>query len=230
MFAVLLVTGLLLQANPSTQETKPVPVAQATPAQSREADTDPAALLRVKRIFVDSFGEDAISKELQSMLVSALVSTKRFKVTENRERADAILKGVALEKTSQELHAYGESTAVGAASGGSHGEVNGTVVNGTGTVSGSSSGGFVARHMGTSDSSVNTETINEARVAVRLVNPDGDVIWTSTQESKGAKYKGASADVADRCVKQLLKDVEKLEGHSTSQTAATPPVAASDHK
>src|SRR5262249_49150860 len=31
-----------------------------------------------------------------------------------------------------------------------------------------------------SDSSVNTETINEARVAIRLVNPDGDVIWTST--------------------------------------------------
>ena len=75
----------------------------------------------------------------------------------------------------------------------------------------SSSGGFVARHMGTSDSSVNTETINEARVAVRLVNSEGDVIWTSTQESKGAKYKGSSADVADRCIKQLLRDVEKLE-------------------
>jgi hypothetical protein len=83
--------------------------------------------------------------------------------------------------------------------------------------------------MGTSDSSVNTETINEARVAVRLVNPDGDVIWTSTQESKGAKYKGSSADVADRCVKQLLKDVEKLEGPSTSQPAAAPPAAPVNH-
>ena len=40
---------------------------------------------------------------------------------------------------------------------------------------------------------------------MRLVSPDGDVIWTSTQESKGAKYKGASADVADKCVKQLLR-------------------------
>jgi hypothetical protein len=66
--------------------------------------------------------------------------------------------------------------------------------------------------MGTSDSSVNTETVNEARIAIRLVDPDGDVIWTSTQESKGAKYKGSSADVADKCVKQLLRDVEKLEG------------------
>ncbi len=229
MLVALLTAGLLLQASPSTQETKPAAAAQAAPAPSRDTDTDPVELLKVKRIFVDSFGDDKISKELQSMIVTALVASKRFKVTENRERADAILKGVALEKTSQELHAYGESTSVGAASGGSHGEVNGTVVNGTGTVSGSSSGGFVARHMGTSDSSVNTETVNEARVAVRLVNSDGDVIWTSTQESKGAKYKGASADAADKCVKQLLKDVQKLEGPSNSQPAAVQPSATSNH-
>ena len=121
---------------------------------------------------------------------------------------------MALEKTSQELHAYGESTSVGGASGGSHADVTG--------LSGSSDAGFVARHMGTSDSSVHTETINEARIAIRLVNPDGDVIWTSTQESKGAKYKGASADVADKCVKQLIRDVEKLEGaNGTAASAAS---------
>ena len=73
---------------------------------------------------------------------------------------------------------------------------------------------------------MNTETINEARVAVRLIDQDGDVIWTSTQESKGAKYKGASADVADKCVKQLLRDIGKLE-HSDSSAAATPSNAAS---
>lgn len=229
MLAALLMAGLLLQTSPSTQETKPAAAVQAAPAQtptpSHDADADPSALLKVKRIFVDSFGDDVISKELQSMIVSALVATKRFKVTENRDRADAILKGVALEKTSQELHAYGEGTAVGSASGGSHGEISGA----NGTVSGSHSGGFIAQHMGTSDSSVNTETINEARVAVRLVNPDGDVIWTSTQESKGAKYKGSSADAADKCVKQLLRDIEKLEGASTSQPAATPPAAPTSH-
>ena len=63
--------------------------------------------------------------------------------------------------------------------------------------------------------SVNTETINESRVAVRLVNSEGDVIWTSTQESKGAKYKGASADAADKCLKQLIRDVEKLDPAGT---------------
>lgn len=223
MLIVFLMTGMLLQASPNAQEAKPAATAQTTPAQtapapSRDADSDPTALLKVKRIFVDSFGDDAISKELQSMIVSALVATKRFKVTENRDRADAILKGAALEKTSQELHAYGESTAVGAASGGGHAEINGA--------SASSSGGFIARHMGTSDSSVNTETINEARVAVRLVNMDGDVIWTSTQESKGAKYKGSSADVADRCVKQLIKDVEKLEAFGAARATPAQPATA----
>jgi len=76
--------------------------------------------------------------------------------------------------------------------------------------------------MGTSDSSVNTETINEARVAVRLVNSDGDVIWTTTQESKGAKYQGSSADVADKCVKQLLRDVEKIEKGTTPNALTQP--------
>lgn len=225
MLALLVLTGLLLQTAPAPQTGSRTTVAIA-PVPTKESDNDPAALLKVKRIFVDSFGEDVISKELQAMIVSSLVATKRFKVTENRERADAILKGVALEKTSQELHAYGESTSVGGASGGSHGEIAGSVVNGNGTVSGSSAGGFVSSHMGTSDSSLNTETINEARIAVRLVNPDGDVIWTSTQESKGAKYKGASADVADMCVKQLLRDVEKLEGDN--KAPATPSASVPD--
>ena len=218
MLTQLMIVGLLLQAESSTPPAKPatsVAVTKITPA----SDTDSAALLKVKRIYVDSFGDDIISKELQSMIVSSLVATKRFKVTENRERADAVLKGVALEKTSQELHAYGEGTSVSGASGGSHSEISGS----GGTFSGSSGGGFIARHMGTNDSSVNTETVNEARVAVRLVNPDGDVIWTSTQESKGAKYKGSSADAADKCVKQLLRDVEKLE--DATAVPSTPPPA-----
>jgi curli biogenesis system outer membrane secretion channel CsgG len=211
MLEYLLAASFLLQAAAKPQGSGPSAAAPPQSASAVAPTVDHSALLSVKRIYVDSFGDDVISKELQSMIVSSLVATKRFTVTENREHSDAVLKGVALEKTSQELHAYGESTSVGAASGGSHGQLNGSVVNGTGSISGSSDGGFIARHMGTSDSSVNTETINEARVAVRLVNPEGDVIWTSTQESKGAKYKGASADVADRCVKQLLRDAERQE-------------------
>lgn len=194
MLAVALLAFVLLQSTPGTQQppktTHPGPAA-STPAESKE-DKEPnsAELLKVKRIYVDSFGDDPISREMQSLIVSALAQTKRFKVTENREKADAILKGVALATTSQELHSSGESTAI--------------------------------RGAATSDSSSNTETINEARLAIRLVNSDGDVIWTSTQESKGAKYKGSSADVADKCVKQLLHDVEKVERAANPQGGAAP--------
>jgi hypothetical protein len=161
-----------------------------------------AKLLNAKRIYPESFGEDSINKTLQAMVIDALRTSKRFIITENKDKADLILKGAALEKTSQETHVLGSSTAVGGAAGGGSATVVGN--------SGSASGGFVARHLGIADSQASIETINDARLAVRLVSQDGDVVWSTTQESKGAKYKGATADVADKIVKQLLWDLEHI--------------------
>jgi len=45
---------------------------------------------------------------------------------------------------------------------------------------------------------------------VRLVNKDGDVIWSTTQESNGAKFRGASADVADKITRQLTADLDRV--------------------
>jgi curli biogenesis system outer membrane secretion channel CsgG len=198
----------------------PTPTASnpKAPAPADLPDLD-GKLLQVKRIFVESFGDDSISKQVQAMVVSSLTESKRFIVTENKDKADAILKGSSLEKTSQELHSSSEATAAGGAAGGHSGSVSGSFVNGTGTVSGSSSGGFASRSMAIEDSSTSTETINDARIAVRLVDSDGDVIWATTQESKGAKYKGASADIADKVVKQLLRDREKIQKRSSTPTA-----------
>lgn len=190
------------------------PPAQSQPSSSSsgtKVDAEIAAkLLKVRRIYVENFGDGEIVKQLQAMLINSLTESKRFIITENKEKADAILKGTGLEQTSQEFHAIGDSTTVATASGGGHSQVSGNVSNGTGSVSGSSSGGFIARKLGTSDSQASTETVNDARLAVRLVSTDGDVIWATTKESKGAKYKGASADVADQIVKQLLWDLDKL--------------------
>lgn len=180
-----------------------------------------AKLLKVRRIYVDSLGEDAISKQLQAMVIDALAESRRFIVTENRDKADAILKGAGLEKTSQELHATGEATAVAAAAGAHRAAVSGSASDSQASVSGSSRGGFVTKQLAAEDSQASTETINDARLAVRLVSPDGDVIWTTRQESKGAKYKGASADVADKIVKQLLWDLDKIE-KQTSQGSKLP--------
>ncbi len=180
----------------------------STPAEGAEAA---GRLVGLKRIYVDSFGDDNVARQLQAMVIDALTASKRFIVTENKDKAEAILKGSALEKTSQEFHALGEGAAAATAAGDHSGSVSGTISDGTGTISGSHRGGFAARAAAAEDSVASTETINDAQLAVRLVAPDGDVIWTTTQESKFSKYKSASADVAERVVKQLLHDLERLQ-------------------
>jgi curli biogenesis system outer membrane secretion channel CsgG len=195
---------------PATTQSAEKPKADAAPAPPPVSEEDLGArLLRVKRIFVESFGDDPVAQQIQAMVVSRLTESKRFIVTENREKADAFLRGAGLEKTSQEVHSYSEGTAAGAGGGGF-------------SASGlSASGGFHHAGAAIEDAATHTETVNDARVAVRLVDPDGDVIWATTQESKGGKYQGASADVAQKVVKQLLWDIEKLLKETSSQPPAT---------
>lgn len=185
---------------------------QATSPQSSVSSTDAelaGKVLKVRRIYVESFGDDKTSKILQAMVINSLAASKRFIVTENKDKADAVLKGTAIEKTSQEVHASGESTAVAGAAGAISGSANRS--------SASVTGASVAHAASIEDSVLATETIDRAAVAVRLVAADGDLIWATTQESKGAKFKGASADVADKVVKQLLHDIEKMEKVSSDK-------------
>jgi curli biogenesis system outer membrane secretion channel CsgG len=178
------------------------PAATSKPVPDMRSELQ-AKLLNVKRIYVESFGDDEASESLQAMVINALDESKRFIVTENKDKADAILKGRSVEETSHEVHATGEATDVASAAG-SHS----AVVTPSG---GSAHGRFAARAMGIQDSKLSTETTHEARLAVRLVSHDGDVIWSTTQESQGAKFKGSSADVADKVVKQLLHELDKAK-------------------
>lgn len=198
--AILLVSALTCAVRsfsqaPATASTKP-------PKDGSDLRSELATKLSaVKRIYVESFGDDEISKTLQAMVINALDDTKRFIVTESKDRADAVLKGHSLEKTSQEVHATGEGTQVAAAAGGHSAQVS--------PYGGSAHGGFAGKALGIQDSKLSTETINDARLAVRLVSKDGDVIWSTTQESTGAKFKSSSADVADKVAKQLVRDMDR---------------------
>jgi len=181
----------------------------APPANSSVAamDADLAQkLLNAKRVFVESFGDHAVNKSLTAMLLDALRTSKRYIITENREKADLILKGTALEKTTQEYHALASATSVAGAAGAHNSSVIGT----PNLVTSSSQGGFAAHSAAIDDSQASTETIETARVAVRLVTPDGDMVWSTTQESRGGKYKGATADVADKVVKELARELDRL--------------------
>jgi hypothetical protein len=64
---------------PVAQGTPTSHTEQAQPTRSGPVDVmDASELLKVKRIYVDKFGDDAIAKEMQSMIFSALVGSKRF--------------------------------------------------------------------------------------------------------------------------------------------------------
>jgi hypothetical protein len=197
-----LIPLLLLTVSSSAQQ----PALSTNPSVSAIDKELSLKLLNARRVFVDSFGDDAVSKSLAATVLDAIRTSKRYIITENRDKADLILKGTALEKTTQEFHALGSATSVAGASGAHSATVNGTAH----SVSGSSSGGFVSRAAAIEDSQASTETIENARLAVRLVTPDGDVVWSNTQESRGAKYKSSAADVADRVMKDLVRELEKL--------------------
>jgi hypothetical protein len=92
----------------------------------------------------------------------------------------------------------GEATDFGAAAGGAR-------------VSGrSADAAFGALVGGSGESLYSAETRSSASLILRLTNLDGDVIWAHSQDSTGGKVKGAIADAAERAVKQLLRDVERV--------------------
>jgi hypothetical protein len=49
------------------------------------------------------------------------------------------------------------------------------------------------------------------------------VIWSATAESLGAKFMGASADVADKIAKRLVTDYKAAKLQVSSQTTRTVP-------
>ena len=156
-------------------------------------------LLSIKRIYVDRLTGGETAAQMRDLIIASIHGAKLYVLTENQERADAILRGAAedLIYTDQ----FQSSDSVDIRSG------IGTGSRSTRTSSGARS---LSVGVGDKDSTDIRERKHEALATVRLVNKDGDVIWSTTQESDGAKFRGASADVADKIAKQLTADVERV--------------------
>lgn len=185
----------------------PAPVPAPTPAAEFEPERL-RQLLTVRRIFVDKLtGENAA--QIRDLLLASVQAGRTFIVTENEDRADAILRGTAEDVAYQEQYFSAESaSARSSASAGRRGSYN----------------GFGAAIGAAEQESVRgTERRHEATASLRLVNRDGDVIWSTTQESQGAKFRSASADVADKVAKRLAEDFEKARRGAGK---AAPPAAA----
>jgi len=166
-----------------------------------ETQPNEVTLAKIRRIYVDQLGGGQSSDQMQDMIVNAIQNTGLFTITEDREKADAILKGSGDEKVFNETHTTSDS--VGLRETGSNSSSNAVRYART-----------AARHAisaGISDneSSRIDERRREAVASVRLVDTSGDVIWSTTEESQGAKFRGSMADVADKIARKLAEETNR---------------------
>ena len=158
-------------------------------------------LLRIRRLHVQELSGGEAANQIRDMIIAALQTAGFFAVTENAERADAFLKGTAEDLVFNEQFSSHESLGVRSGLNTGRGALNGR---------GSERAGASIGVMQSEDTKIN-ERKHEAVAAVRIVNRDGDVLWSTTQESLGAKFRGASADVAEKITRQLRADLERAK-------------------
>jgi hypothetical protein len=189
--------------------------AGAEPGAPDPSQAEPS-LAHVKRIYMEPLGGGEGSGQMRDMIITALQNSKLFVITDNMERADATLRGSADDKVFTEEHTSSDSIGIHATSGSGSSQNNAT---GIGTSSRKNTGAGVTD----SESSHSNERRHEASASIRLVDSNGDVIWSTTQESAGGKFRGAMADVADKIARQLLDDTRRARAASRGPTIVTEP-------
>jgi len=165
---------------------------------------DPAALQHAQRIklgdvrtvYVDDLNGADGAAQIRDMLIGALHRSAVLVITEDPDKADAFLRGSAEDLVYSEYHSSREGLNVRGSLSQSRRE--------------SGESDFNSRSFGIGDTEATSrrERKHEAMAAVRLVLRDGEVIWSTTQESSGAKYRGPSADVAEKVTQQLVTAVQ----------------------
>src|SRR6476620_1945702 len=83
----------------------PAPIA---PAEKIEADVL-RQLLTVRRVFVDRLSGGETATQMRDMIVSSLQNARLFVITENQERADAVLRGSAEDLVFTDVHSSSDS-------------------------------------------------------------------------------------------------------------------------
>lgn len=173
-------------------------------------------LRRIKRLYIDRFGGGEAASQVRDMVIASLSKARLFVVTENPEKADAVLRGSAEDLVFTDV--FQSSDGVTARTG---------LAVGRGSTSSRNRESLgVSGSVGDHESTRIQERKHEASASVRIVNKDGDVIWSTTQESQGGKFRSASADVADKISRALIADWEKGRGGSRSEAPPSAPAPA----
>jgi hypothetical protein len=175
---------------------------QAAEADPRAAGHDEQTLgllLDIRRVYVDRLGGGETAAHIRDMIISSLQAAKMFVVTENEARADAFLRGSAEDLIYTDSHSSSES-------------LNARASAGTGSnpdrEAADRRSHSASVTVGEQESTRSEERKHEATASLRLVSKDGDVLWSTTQESQGGKFRGASLDVAEKVTRQLRRDLE----------------------
>ena len=182
----------------------------AVMALAQAPDDVSAQIAGIKRVYIDRLTGGETAAQMRDLIISSLQGSKLFVLTENADRADAFLRGAAedLVYTDNFQSSEGVNAHVGDSERSSNS--SGSRFNGGGGSVSRSVARSMSAGVGETEATNIHERKHEAMATVRLVNKDGDVMWSTTQESNGAKFRGASADVADKITKQLTADVERL--------------------
>ena len=165
--------------------------AQAPPSIEQIEREHLRQLLTLRRVYVDRLSTGPNAGQIRDMVIAALQRARLFIITEDESRADAYLRGSAEDLIFTDIHSSREGLNIRA---------SGRTSRRDGSDSELVSGGV---GVGETDDRYDRERKHEAIASLRLVDRGGDVLWSTTQESLGAKYKGSSADVAERIAKDL---------------------------
>ena len=166
-------------------------------------------LLTLRRIYVDRLTGGETAAQMRDILISSIAGARLFILTEKEDKADAILRGSGEDLVFNETHSSSDSVNVHSSMNTSQSDEDTALRGGTRSYERASKG--MGMGAGESESRRSSERRHEANAAVRLVTKDGDVIWSTTQESTGSKFRGASSDVADKIAKRLTEDYERAQ-------------------
>ena len=197
------------------------PIEHAKPPADDLTPEEEAAqqLAKVRRIYISVLTGGDPALQIRDLLMTSLQRSKQFIITEDEDKADAVLKGSGDDDVF--TNTYQSSEGINAHSQFGAGE---SAAERYGSSSSSNHSGGIT--IGENDSRRSEERKHEAIVTVRLVNKDDDVIWSATAESMGGKFLGASADVADKIAKRLVTDFKAAKTLAADGHVAGPSPAA----
>jgi len=174
-------------------------------------------LSKVRRIYIAVLTGGDAALQIRDLLMTSLHNSKQFIITEEEDKADAVLKGAGDDDVFTDT--FQSSEGINA-----HSQIGSGSSEGLRNYSSSSSNHSGAMTIGENESQRTEERKHEAIATVRLVSKDGDVIWSATAESLGGKFRGASADLADKIAKRLVTDYKAAKEHvaNANQERVTP--------